>query len=49
MLCINYKEFAFKTFDYDHNGVIDFSEFLSVLSVTTQGDVKEKLKMAFNL
>ena len=39
----------FKTFDTDSSGEIDFVEFLIAISVTSQGDITDKLKMAFNM
>jgi Ca2+-binding EF-hand superfamily protein len=40
---------VFKTFDTDCSGEIDFVEFLIAISVTSQGNVKDKLQMAFNM
>lgn len=40
---------VFKTFDTDASGEIDFVEFLIAISVTSQGDIKDKLQMAFNM
>jgi Ca2+-binding EF-hand superfamily protein len=40
---------VFKTFDTDSSGEIDFVEFLIAISVTSQGDIREKLQMAFNM
>ena len=44
-----FKGFVFRTFDSDQSGEIDFIEFLVAISVTSQGDIKDKLKMAFNM
>ncbi|CAF1365003.1 unnamed protein product [Adineta steineri] len=40
---------VFKTFDTDNSGEIDFVEFLIAISVTSHGDIREKLNMAFNM
>lgn len=40
---------VFKTFDTDNSSEIDFVEFLIAISITSQGDVREKLRMAFNM
>jgi Ca2+-binding EF-hand superfamily protein len=41
--------FAFDTFDADHNGTIDFDEFLLAVSATSQGDLDERLSVAFDM
>ena len=40
---------AFRTFDTDQNGTIDFSEFLVALHITSAGSPTEKLKSAFRM
>jgi Ca2+-binding EF-hand superfamily protein len=48
-LSFKIKRHVFKTFDTDSSGEIDFVEFLIAISVTSQGDIRDKLKMAFNM
>ena len=46
----NANEFCdhvFRTFDTDHNGYIDFKEFLLAIDVTSGGCPEEKLNWAF--
>lgn len=40
---------VFKVFDTNGNGVIEFKELMMVISVTTLGDVRKKLELAFVL
>ncbi len=40
---------VFNVFDVDGSGKIDFTEFLIAISVSTQGDVKKKLHLAFRM
>ncbi|CAG0912728.1 unnamed protein product [Notodromas monacha] len=40
---------AFRTFDTDKNGYIDFKEFLLAIDVTSAGTPQEKLKWAFRM
>merc|ERR1719297_313842 len=39
-----FSSHAFRTFDTDQNGTIDFSEFLMALHITSAGSPAEKLK-----
>ena len=38
---------AFRTFDTDKNGFIDFKEYLLAINVTNAGTIEEKLKWSF--
>jgi Ca2+-binding EF-hand superfamily protein len=42
-------DFVFRAFDVDNNGFLTFNEFLAAYTITTKGDVKQKLQYAFEL
>ena len=42
-----FSKHAFRTFDTDRNGFIDFKEFLLSIDVTSSGTPTEKLEWAF--
>jgi len=44
-----YCNFVFKAFDTDNNNWIDFTEFLFAVGVSQHGDLKDKLRMAFDI
>jgi neurocalcin delta len=41
--------FAFETFDANDDGSIDFDEFLLAISATSQGDINDRLSVAFDM
>ena len=41
--------YAFDTFDANHDGSIDFEEFLLAITATSQGDLNDRLEVAFDL
>ncbi|CAF1398503.1 unnamed protein product [Didymodactylos carnosus] len=44
-----YSNQVFRTFDIDNNGYIDFVEFLLAVNINSNGDVREKLGLAFDI
>jgi len=41
--------YAFETFDANNDGTIDFDEFLLAIAATSQGDLNDRLAVAFDM
>lgn len=41
--------YAFATFDANNDGSINFDEFLLAISASSQGDIDDRLAVAFDL
>jgi neuronal calcium sensor 1 len=47
--CSLLTRYAFDTFDTNHDGTIDFNEFILAISVTSQGSLEDRLGVAFDM
>ncbi len=44
-----FVRYAFATFDANNDGTIDFDEFLLAIAATSQGDIDDRLEVAFEM
>jgi hypothetical protein len=49
MLIPCFIRYAFATFDANNDGTIDFDEFLLAIAATSQGDLDDRLEVAFEM
>jgi Ca2+-binding EF-hand superfamily protein len=54
VVCFNESFFvdwrrAFATFDTNNDGAIDFDEFILAIAATSQGDLDDRLEIAFEM
>jgi neurocalcin delta len=45
----DFFRYAFATFDANNDGTIDFDEFLLAIAATSQGDLDDRLEVAFEM
>ncbi|UJR22814.1 hypothetical protein I4U23_025844 [Adineta vaga] len=45
----SFCKYAFATFDANNDGTIDFDEFLLAIAATSQGDLNDRLELAFDM
>ena len=45
----SFCKYAFATFDANNDGTIDFDEFLLAIAATSQGDIDDRLEVAFEM
>ncbi|VEL25612.1 unnamed protein product [Protopolystoma xenopodis] len=44
-----FADIVFRSFDTDNNGAISFQEFMVAMSVTSKGNIEQKLSWAFDM
>ena len=48
-MCAVFSRYAFATIDANNDGTIDFDEFLLAIAATSQGDLDDRLEVAFEM
>ncbi len=49
IIILFFYRYAFATFDANNDGSIDFDEFLLAIAATSQGDLDDRLEVAFEM
>lgn len=44
-----FADFVFKTYDSNHDGTVDFKEFITAVSLTKKGTLRQRLTWIFNI